>query len=54
MAGQYSTRSFFRQMPNAMLERYFNEQGCVCGGALGLGKGENANYLLWGGIDVKV
>lgn len=27
MAGQYSTKSFFRQMPNALLVRYFNEQG---------------------------
>ena len=27
MTGQYSTKSFFRQMPNALLARYFNEQG---------------------------
>jgi hypothetical protein len=27
MAGQYSTRNFFRQMPNYLLARYFNEQG---------------------------
>jgi len=27
MTGQYSTRSFFRRMPNALLARYFNEKG---------------------------
>lgn len=27
MVGQYSTRNFFRQIPNALLARYFNEQG---------------------------
>jgi len=27
MPGQYSTKSFFRQMPNALLARYFNEKG---------------------------
>lgn len=27
MVGQYSTRSFFRHMPNALLARYFNERG---------------------------
>jgi hypothetical protein len=27
MAGQYSTRNFLRQMPNALLARYFNERG---------------------------
>lgn len=27
MTGQYSTKSFFRQMPNALLARYFHEQG---------------------------
>lgn len=27
MHGQYSTKSFFRQMPNTLLARYFNEQG---------------------------
>jgi len=27
MAGQYSTKSFFRQMPKSMLARYFNERG---------------------------
>ncbi|MBN1548945.1 MAG: hypothetical protein JW902_20005 [Syntrophaceae bacterium] len=27
MARQYSTRSFFRQMPNALLARYFRERG---------------------------
>jgi len=27
MAGQYSTRNFFRQMPNALLARYFHERG---------------------------
>ena len=27
MAGQYSTRNFLRQMPNALLARYFQEQG---------------------------
>ena len=27
MTGQYSTRSFFRLMPNALLARYFNEKG---------------------------
>src|SRR5664280_2053620 len=27
MTGQYSAKSFFRQMPNALLARYFNEQG---------------------------
>ena len=27
MAGQYSTRNFLRQMPNALLARYFNEHG---------------------------
>ena len=26
MAGQYSTRNFFRQMPNALLARYFQER----------------------------
>lgn len=26
MAGQYSTRDFFRQMPNALLARYFQER----------------------------
>jgi hypothetical protein len=26
MTGQYSTKSFFRQMPNALLARYFNER----------------------------
>jgi hypothetical protein len=29
MAGQYSTKSFFRQMPNALLARYFNERGVL-------------------------
>jgi len=27
MAGQYSTKNFFRQMPNALLARYFNDHG---------------------------
>ena len=27
MAGQYSTRNFLRQMPNALLARYFNGRG---------------------------
>jgi len=27
MAGQYSTKSFFRQMPNALLARYFSVRG---------------------------
>lgn len=27
MTGQYSTKSFFRHMPNALLARYFNEKG---------------------------
>jgi hypothetical protein len=27
MARHYSTRGFFRQMPNALLARYFREQG---------------------------
>ncbi|MFZ3055761.1 MAG: hypothetical protein WA098_03310 [Smithella sp.] len=27
MTGQYSTRSFFSLMPNALLARYFNEKG---------------------------
>lgn len=27
MARHYSTRSFFRQMPNALLARYFQTQG---------------------------
>lgn len=27
MAGQYSTKSFFRQTPNSLLARYFNEYG---------------------------
>lgn len=27
MSGQYSTKSFFRQMPKSMLARYFNERG---------------------------
>jgi chemotaxis methyl-accepting protein methylase len=26
MTGQYSTKSFFRQMPNALLARYFKEK----------------------------
>ena len=29
MTGQYSTKSFFRQMPNALLARYFNERGVL-------------------------
>jgi hypothetical protein len=29
MAGQYSTRNFLRQMPNALLARYFNERGLL-------------------------
>ncbi len=28
MARHYSTRSFFRQVPNALLARYFEERGC--------------------------
>lgn len=31
MPGQYSTKSFFRQMPNALLARYFNEKGLFGG-----------------------
>ncbi len=27
MSGQYSTKNFFRQMPNVLLTRYFNKQG---------------------------
>lgn len=30
MAGQYSTNNFFRQMPNYLLARYFNEHGLLC------------------------
>jgi hypothetical protein len=29
MTGQYSAKSFFRQMPNALLARYFNERGVL-------------------------
>jgi hypothetical protein len=29
MAGQYSTRNFFRQMPNTLLARYFDERGAL-------------------------
>lgn len=27
MTGQYSTRNFFRQMPNSLLAIYFNKHG---------------------------
>lgn len=30
MAQHYSTRNFFRQIPNALLARYFQEQGLFC------------------------
>ena len=29
MAGQYSTKSFFRQMPDALPARYFSERGVL-------------------------
>jgi len=29
MARHYSTRSFFRQVPNALLARYFTERGLL-------------------------
>ena len=31
MARHYSTRSFFRQIPNALLARYFERQGVLAG-----------------------
>ena len=31
MARHYSIKSFFRQMPNALLERYFNQKGLFSG-----------------------
>ena len=50
MAGHYSSKCFFRQMPNALLARYFHRRKLFGGLNFAYTKEGKSDELLWPGL----